>query len=89
MKLTIRAERGSLLGVVQDGEAMLQHFVGAANLELPNKAEVLPGSSAAVVHLVLEAVQLGLLCFRNHLLPSPNSHTDPTSEQIDSIHDRV
>lgn len=64
---TFGAKSRSLLGVAEDGGAVLEDFVGAAELELPDEAEVFPGAAAAVVDLVLQSNQLLFLSFAHHL----------------------
>ena len=65
--MTFWAKRRSLLRVAENGGAVLEDLVGAAELELPGKTEVLPRAAAAVFHLILQPNQLLFLCFAHHL----------------------
>lgn len=63
---TFPAKPGSSLGVVQDGEAMLEDLLGSAGLQLADEAKVLPLPAAAIVDLALKAVQLRVLRRPHH-----------------------
>lgn len=66
---TFSSKTGSSLGVVQDGEAVLEDLLRSTGLELADEAEILPRPAATIVDLALEAVQLRLLRHRDHRAP--------------------
>lgn len=78
--LTFRAKIRSLLGVVQNGQPVLENLIRTPNLEFADQTEVLPGAASAIIDLNLKPVELCFLSFRHHRRKIPCTHFLSPSE---------
>lgn len=74
--MTIVAEFGSEIGVVDDGETVFENVVRLTDFELAKEAEIVPGPSPTILDLHLQPLQLGFLCCSHHVRRNAPTETE-------------